>query len=238
MALIDISSSNPQPTTLSLSDYQQGISAIVLKASTAVACGPAGFAVLNVGPNLLTLASFAAAPVSVSSTGNTFVPGTCDFDGSTAVFADSSSNSDNIYWYSISGGNATYHSASNTGLYPPVSIAVLGSQTAVGSQSSGDVWLGVSTTGAPVSATTVPGAAGIDALKFLAGQPVLAVGTNNGSKGSGVSLYSTTGWPAIAGNPMGVVANGKVTTLGFTYITIPQGCITALLKFLSNPFGG
>src|SRR5208337_4133815 len=63
--------------------------------------------------------------------GNPFVPGTCDFDGSTAVFADS--GSDNIFVYSISGGDASYQAAGNTGLNPPVSIAVLGNQIAVGS---------------------------------------------------------------------------------------------------------
>jgi hypothetical protein len=239
IALIDVSSSSPQPTMLTLpGDYQSGISAIVLNGSTAVACGPAGFAVLNVGPNLLELAgTFHAAPITISSTGNSFTPGTCDFDGTTAAFADSSS--DNIYMYTISGGNATYQIASNTGLYPPVSIAVLGNQIAVGSATSNEIWLGVNRPGAAVSAVPVPGAVGVGALKFLAGQPVLAVATNNGTNGFGATLFSTSGWPNIATQPISVASGVNVapTTLGFTYVLIPQGCITALLNFFSNPFG-
>ena len=116
---------------------------------------------------------------------------TGDFDGSTAVFADS--GSDNIFVYSISGGNASYQSASNTGLFPPgLSIAILGNQTAVGQITSALVWLGQTTLGATVEAVSVAPTAGVGAIKFLKGQPFLAVGTNNG-----VSLFS----PPPVGGP-------------------------------------
>jgi hypothetical protein len=138
--------------------------------------------------------TFYPSPIN-AGIGNPFVPGTCDFDGSTAVFADS--GSDNIFVFSISGGNASYQAAGNTGLNPPgLSIAILGNQTAVGQITSALVWLGQTTPGSRVSTVSVAsGASGVGAIKFLKGQPFLAVGTNNG-----VSVFSptTSGWPSIA----------------------------------------
>src|SRR5271169_5399432 len=128
LVLIDISTiSSPQYTSPATTQNYVSISAVVLKGPTAIVCGPGGFGVLNIGTMATT---FYPSPIS-AGIGNPFVPGTCDFDGSTAVFADS--GSDNIFVYSISGGNASYLSASNTALFPPgLSIAILGNQTAVG----------------------------------------------------------------------------------------------------------
>src|SRR5271165_4413403 len=128
LVLINISNiSSPQYATPATNPNYGSISAVVLKGSTAVVCGPGGFGVLNIGTMATT---FYPSPIN-AGIGGPFVPGTCDFDGSTAVFADS--GSDNIFVFSISGGNASYQSASNTGLFPPGrSIAVLGNQTAVG----------------------------------------------------------------------------------------------------------
>src|SRR5271166_3860850 len=180
LVLINLSSiSSPQYTTPATNPNYGSISAVVLKGSTAIVCGPGGFGVLNID----TMATaFYPSPIS-AGIGNPFVPGTCDFDGTTAVFADS--GSDNIFVYSISGGNASYKAASNTGLYPPppVSIAVLGNQTAVGQITSALVWLSGITLGSPGSAVSVAlgapaasgvggiGASGVGAIKFLKGQP-------------------------------------------------------------------
>ncbi|MGO9517117.1 MAG: hypothetical protein ACLPND_08745 [Candidatus Korobacteraceae bacterium] len=242
LVLIDISTiSSPQYTTPATNPNYGSISAVVLKGPTAIVCGPGGFGVLNIG----TMATaFYPSPIS-AGIGNPFVPGTCDFDGSTAVFADS--GSDNIFVFSISGGNASYQAASTTGLNPPgLSIAILGNQTAVGQITSPLVWLGGITLGVPVSTTEslAPGAgvggigaSGVGALKFLAGQPYLAVGTNNG-----VSLFSpaSSGWPSVtAATPIGWDnANLAPTTLGFTVVPVPQGCINALKQFLGNPLKG
>jgi len=231
LVLINISNiSSPQYATPATNPNYGSISAVVLKGSTAVVCGPGGFGVLNIG----TMATaFYPSPIS-AGIGNPFVPGTCDFDGSTAVFADS--GSDNIFVYSISGGDASYQAAGNTGLNPPVSIAVLGNQIAVGSIRSNLVWLDGTTLGSPATTVSVaPGASGVGAIKFLKGQPFLAVGTNNG-----VSLFSNSGWPSIAAaTPVGWGKHNLTpTTLGFTVVPVPQGCINLLLQFLRNPFGG
>ena len=232
LVLIDISNiSSPQYRSPATTQNYGSILAVVLKGSTAVVCGPGGFGVLN---TVSMATAFYPSPIS-AGIGNPFVPGTCDFDGSTAAFADS--GSDNIFVYSISGGNASYQSAGNTGLLPPgLSIAVLGNQIAVGRLSSDLVWLAGTTLGSTAGTVSVaPGAKGVGALKFLKGQPYLAVGTNNG-----VTLFSTSGWPSIAAaTPVGW-GNHNLTpaTLGFTVVPIPRGCINALLQFLRNPFGG
>jgi hypothetical protein len=253
IVLIDTSSSSPAAVSVTPGgSFVGGVSSIVLKGSTALASGKAGFAVLSASTSpspQLTQQNFYASPVSVTigSISETFRTGTCDFDGSTAALADEGGN--NFYLYSISGGIATPASATNTGIHqPPFPIAVLQSSTALGSTSSSELFLGGIALGVPVQAMTVIPSVGAGALKFLAAQTsvtqsFLAVGTNNGSGGSpGVTLFNTNGWPnisAAAGSASTNLANSAnfTTSLGVTAFW-PPGCQTAIQQFLSLLFAG